>query len=115
MLKYKNIYAICQRARSKNFPKTNINHTVQIQIEQYENFQKTADQRRLLLADTKDDDITRLYNAISISLFGNQSYSSKLRLANAFIFLEYENFLRRFVENISFENIVERTATDKAW
>jgi hypothetical protein len=45
MPKYKNIYAICQRARAKNYPKTNINHTDQIQIEQYENYQKTADQR----------------------------------------------------------------------
>ncbi len=45
MPKYKNIYAICQRARSKNYTKTNINHTDLIQIKQYENYQKTAYQR----------------------------------------------------------------------
>jgi hypothetical protein len=69
----------------------------------------------IVVLDTLGDD-NCFYNAVSLSLFGNQSNSTILRLAfNTFIFLEYENFIRRFIENISFERLVEMTATDNAW
>jgi hypothetical protein len=68
----------------------------------------------LVLSDALGDGYC-FYNALSLSLFGNQTNSTILRLADTFIFLEYENFIRRFIENISFERLVEMTATDKAW
>jgi hypothetical protein len=68
----------------------------------------------LVVLDTLGDG-NCFYNAVSLSLFGNQTNSTLLRLANTFIFLEYENFIRRLIENISFERLVEMTASDKAW
>ena len=59
-----------------------------------------------------------LYSAVSNALFGNESYSFKLRLASLLIIIKYEQFfdnLYREAQADTFENLIKKVATNKSW
>jgi hypothetical protein len=59
-----------------------------------------------------------LYDAVSNALFGNESYSFKLRLASILIIIKYEQFfdnLYREAQADTFENLIKNLATNKSW
>ncbi len=59
-----------------------------------------------------------LYGAVSNALFGNESYSFKLRLASLLIIIRYEQFfdyLYREAQADTFENLIKNVATNYSW
>lgn len=59
-----------------------------------------------------------LYNSISKLFFGNQQYSTLIRITVCLIFLLYENEFKSILEEYYFfdlKNLVQRTIRDKEW
>ena len=66
---------------------------------------------------TKDGNC--LFHAISLNLFGSESYSFKIRLATVFMCFEYESFISRYLKdygyNYDFEALVRKTSKFGEW
>ncbi len=60
-----------------------------------------------------------LFNACSLSLFGNERMAMDIRLCTVFILFEYHNYFKNFLRelnpNVSFEQIIIDTATNGEW